>query len=1089
MKRFGKILFSAVFLCILCLFCTLFAAAETIVTVDSASGLKSAFTTLSSTGGKVTLTGNISITSALSLPANAEKITLDGGGHTITMSANLAFNGDVDVDNIVFAQTTTYRAILCNGNTVHFGSNITCKAYDDNYPSIMAGYSGSTSFTGGSLTVDSGTWQRIRGGNAGTSSAVQCADVVINGGNVTEFLQVGGAGVMAAGSKVNAVVNGGTIANIRFFSTAGTATADTTLTVTGGVIGGTIRMSILGGTLNGNCDIRLSSGDYSGCTGIYGHSGDGNLKVNLVLSETLAKTVYQNIIIDSANGTKIRTGAADPCIVFCEGNYYLTMTGSSNIALIKSSTLDGLASPTLSDNLVYKSASDTTAINTFGYTSINGTWSPELHYFSADDFGADYAGWYMYLALRKTGDDSSAIRMVTLKSAGGTTPDGPYVHPTTGATYASQPILDQNGEIITEWGCGQTILRIPSGEYKGIYAMWVAEEYRGTSSFRQKIMIAKLKSPWQIETEPRAILYPTQYWETIGSGWTGEKYMPKVVEGAAPIYGENGEIFLIYCGDGYWSNYGLGQLTWTGGDPTLASSWVKYANNPVFGANDADGNHYTGVTMQGAGHAFFIRDAADNLFAVYHAYPADADGNKTGAGRNAYIEPCYIDYSLPNGVGYGVLRFTNGAKPASTSTAVNFTKRSASVRLFDLLDADSFTAEVTVDSAASLTANGSGGQILLEAAYSTDKVSGCEIRKKDTASGNFVLLAELTNGVTDYVDSDIEPNTDYEYLAVPYVDYDGTRYYGTVSDTVTAQFTFAAPTLTIATNVNTGIPTLIVSHAETVDGYRIYRYDAAEGASTKVLLTETSRFMFTDNDVQYEHTYVYTATAYIGDKESAPSNERSIYVQLPRLSFTAKTAVGGGITLTVTDRENADFYEFYRQDDEKLLARTTSKTFTDTDVVPGTAYLYKVTAYDGDTAAEYTVAFCTALDPKPSLQIAVESDTITFVMGQTSGAASYNLYRDGVLFLSGLHGGTMSIDNVWPDGRYIFRLDALDEDGNVFDSVSKTVRIGVVYDAEYDTNGDGVCDIVDVLLLLRQVLAGSGNTLKDVLRALKFVSA
>ena len=1088
MKHLGKMLFSAVFLCVLCLCCTLFAAAETTVTVDSASGLKSAFTALASTGGKVTLTGNISITSLLSLPANAGKITLDGGGHTITMSANLAFNGDVDVDNIVFTPTKTYRAIFCNGNTVHFGSKITCNAYEDNYPSIMAGFAGSTPFIGGSLTVDSGTWQRIRGGNAGTSSALQCADVVINGGSVTEFLQIGGAGIMAAGSEINVTVNGGRIANTRFFSTAGTATADTTLTVNGGVIGGTIRMSILGGTLNGDCKIRLAGGDYSGCTGIYGHTGDGNLKVNLVLSETLAKTVYQNIIIDSANGTKIRTSAADPCLVFCEGNYYLTMTGTSNIALIKSPTLDGLASPLLNDNLVYQSASDTTAINTFGYTEVNGTWSPELHYFSADDFGADYAGWYMYLALRKKGDDSSAIRMVTLKSAGGTTPDGPYVHPTTGTTYASQPILDQNGEIITEWSCGETILRVPSGEYKGVYAMWVTEENRGTSSFRQKIMIAKLKSPWQIETEPRAILYPTQYWEAIGSGWTGEKYMPKVVEGAAPIYGENGEIFLIYCGDGYWSNYGLGQLTWNGGDPTLESSWVKYANNPVFGANDANGNHYTGVPMQGAGHAFFIRDAADNLFAVYHAYPADVYGNKSGAGRNAYIEPCYIDYSLSNGVGNGVLRFTNGAKPASTSTAVNFTKRSASSALLDMLDADSFTAEVTIDSTASLTASGSGGQILLTASYSNG-ASGCEIRKKDAASGNFVLLADLTNGTTGYADSDIEPNTDYEYLAVPYVDYNGTRYYGTASDTVTARFAFAAPTLTITTNVNTGIPTLIVSHAETVDGYRIYRYDAAEGASSKILLVETEHPTITDKDVQYEHTYVYTATALINGKESAPTDESSIYVRLPRLSFTAKTAVGGGITLTVTDRESADSYEFYRLTDKKVLANSASMTFTDTDVVPGTYYGYKVTAYDGDTAAEYTVAFCTALDPKPSLQIAVEPDTITFDIAQTSGAASYNLYRDDILFLSGRLAGTMEIDNVWPDGRYTFRLDALDEDGNVFDSVSKTVRIGAVYDAEYDTNGDGVCDIADVLLLLRQVLNGSGNTLKDVLRALRFISA
>ena len=108
----------------------------------------------------------------------------------------------------------------------------------------------------------------------------------------------------------------------------------------------------------------------------------------------------------------------------------------------------------------------------------------------------------MFLALRKQGNDSSNIRMVALKSSGSDTPDGPYVHPIDGTQYKSQPILDKDGNIITEWGCGMSILRIESGEYKGIYAMWVAEENRGTIDFAQKIMIAKMKSPWELASEP-----------------------------------------------------------------------------------------------------------------------------------------------------------------------------------------------------------------------------------------------------------------------------------------------------------------------------------------------------------------------------------------------------------------------------------------------------------------------------------------------------------------------------------------------------------------------------------------------------------
>ena len=269
----------------------------------------------------------------------------------------------------------------------------------------MAGYTASAAFTGGRLTVDGGTWQRIRGGNAGTGSVLQSGSVVINGGSITEFLQVCGAGASAPGSRFDVTVNGGSITNIRFFSVSGSAasTADAALTVNGGRIGGTLLLSKFeSGTLNGDCTIRLLGGDFSGLTGIYGYAGGGNLRTSLVLSPSLTG-VIANRITDTLSGTLLRTGVADPCLLYANGLYYLTMTGTSNIALLRSTSLDGLGSLSLSQNLVYVGAQDTTATDTFGYTTLSGTWSPELHYFDADDFGADYAGWYMFLALRKKG--------------------------------------------------------------------------------------------------------------------------------------------------------------------------------------------------------------------------------------------------------------------------------------------------------------------------------------------------------------------------------------------------------------------------------------------------------------------------------------------------------------------------------------------------------------------------------------------------------------------------------------------------------------------------------------------------------------
>lgn len=1094
MKQARRILPALAVLAFLCVFCTLLTAAADVVTVSTSAELSSAVSTLSATGGTIRFAGNIALSSSLSLPKNSARITIDGDGYTLRMNGNLALNGDMDVKNICFYNIGTYRSIPCGGHDVHFYDTVTCGKSGDYYPSIMAGYTASAAFTGGRLTVDGGTWQRIRGGNAGTGSVLQSGSVVINGGSITEFLQICGAGASAPGSRFDVTVNGGSIASIRFFSVSGSAasTADAALTVNGGRIGGTLRLSIFdSSTLNGESTIRLLGGDFSGLTGIYGYAGSGSLRTSLILSPSLTG-VIENRITDTLSGTLLRTGVADPCLLYTNGLYYLTMTGSSNIALLRSTSLDGLGSLTLSQNLVYRGAQDTTATDTFGYTTLSGTWSPELHYFDADDFGADYAGWYMFLALRKKGDDSSNIRMVALKSKYGETPEGPYRHPTDGTTYKSQPILDRSGSIITEWGCGMSILRIESGAYKGIYAMWVAEENRGTAAFRQKVMIARLKSPWQLETEPTAILTPTQYWETIGSGYDDKekKYFPAVVEGATALYGKDGQVYVIYCGSGYWTNYGLGQITWNGGDPQSASSWVKYTDNPVFGANDKNGNHYSGVMMQGAGHAFFVRDAEDSLYAVYHAYPSDADGSNKASARNAYIEPCFIDYTKFNGANYGVLTFANGKKPANTSMKVSFTTRLSASSLLDLFD-DSFDAAVTLDAAASLSAEPADGGVLLRASYKADGIEGCEIRRK-VDGGAFVKLTDLTGGDREYTDTATEANAAYAYIALPYMEHGGTRYYGAPSDEATAEVRLDPPTLKVDITTDSKVAILLLSHPDTTSFsfYRIYKYDAAEGAGTKTLLAEikANRTSWVDTEIELEHTYIYSVTAVKDGFESAPSAEQRLYVPIPRMTATAKTAVGGGILLTITDSGSADSYEFKRYDDGKVLSNTKDKTCLDTDVVPGTQYTYLVTAYENGESVYRISAFCTAAKPKASLRISEKNGRITLTVSEVSGAASYKLYQDGSPYLSGNLVGTSQFANPWDDGKYVFRLDVLDEDGRVFDSVTQTLRIGVHYDKAYDTNGDGVCDIRDALLSLQNVLNGKGGTLADILNLLRFLA-
>lgn len=355
------------------------------------------------------------------------------------------------------------------------------------------------------------------------------------------------------------------------------------------------------------------------------------------------------------NGTLVRANTADPCLIYHQGYFYLTMTGRSGLAMIKDNSLARLSAeyhPT-SENIFYSSKLDATVEQLFGEgAEINGTWSPEIHYFSEDEFPGK-SGWYLYFALRKkvveNGRTSSrAIKTVVMKSLSGAV-EGPYGNPITGVEQHSQPLLDEKGEVLSDWCVGVSILRIPSGKHKGVYLTWVEETGRGegVGKFYQKIMISKISSPWQLKGESGVVTTPTQRWEFKGSS----KTHPRVVEGGTALYGDSGEIFLTYSGSGYWSDYGLGQLTLRRegdeyADPLQTHSWVKYEKNPIFTAVGSE-------NLRGAGHATFLVDAKGKRFLCYHAYPFV--GGKKIKRRNAYIEPYFINYSAksesaPDGV-------------------------------------------------------------------------------------------------------------------------------------------------------------------------------------------------------------------------------------------------------------------------------------------------------------------------------------------------------------------------------------------------------------------------------------------------------
>ena len=684
---------------------------------------------------------------------------------------------------------------------------------------------------------------------------------------------------------------------------------------------------------------------------------------------------------ETFNRTLVRTVVADPWL-FTDGEYYyLTRTGTSKIDLLQSDTISDLLYTPLKKYTLYDAAYDPTVAKLYGSdATINGTWSPEIHYFSEEDYPG-YSGWYMFLAIRKKANDSSSVRMVVLKS---TTdgPEGPYGHPVTGEKYYSQPVLDKDGNIYDEWGCGMSAVRIPEGLYKGIYTMWVAETGRGQGygNFYQSIMIAKMTNPWTMSSTPSVVTTPTQDWEKVGAGSTH----PQVVEGATAVYGVHGEVFLTYSGSGYWSDYGLGQLTWSGGDPLETSSWVKLsdtvtgkftATNPIFSA-------VTASDLRGAGHASFITDKEGNGFFCYHAYPY-TNGTK-GTSRRAYIESYYIDYTEWNGTSYGVIHLgiNDNGVAADTSTAVTFALEGG---------------DLTVPTVAA-----TGGSVIMLQMHA-DNAEGYTIFRS-TDGSTFAYLTSVENSI--YIDSTVAAGQTYYYRVYSYRAEEISTASDIVSATVPAfDITQSKPAFT-ATQTTTAI-TLTWETIDGADGYEIYRKAPGESSYTALTTLYNGNISsYTDSNLASGTRYYYLMYAFCKSSDgtthlSASSGSKAIFTKPAAPAGSVEYDVSGGIKVSVTVPVTCTGYVYCRSSDGGVsyspVKTTSSTSFIDTDVEVGTTYYYSVYAYAGDDtvcsdnmiigsftacpkAAEITTIFC-------------RSGNVTLTWGSVDAIDGYTIWR------------------------------------------------------------------------------------------------
>ncbi len=611
-------------------------------------------------GGTAVVCGTYTVGERFVAPTHAGKVTVTsvfgGVDYAKTAGAALYFGapffcgGETEFCDISIINTKNSLGIYGYFYPLTMGDGLTC-SFEGDATGYMTVLGGATNPNGKacSLTINSGIWHRVRGGcSKGNAAKPYSVDLTINGGRVVERAFCGPDGAFSG--NIRLTVNGGTLQNgiVVFAPAADTDSfsGEIALSVNGGSIGGAILLSTNNavGTYGGSFSVTLDGGDFSRLTALSGNAG---MQSVLTVGETVS--LDREVVGSVSFGNMIRKNGADPWLFKYDGNYYYIATGGTSLLLYCASNLADF--PTAAGKVIYKPES--------GKAWSADLWSPEIHYFSAEDVGADNAGWYCFLGsdsgkADETGSVFGGQRAYVIKCLDGDNLLGRWGNPVTGEVNVPQLIAFPDSDYNDAELCGGcSVLRIDGKPY----ITFISEAGRGTSDFHQMICIAEFENPWTVVGTPGIICTPTYDWEAGGYGESTSKpgnWYPKVVEGATAVYGDDGSVFIVYSGSGYWTPYySLGQLTYTGGDPKSAENWSKKPT-PILTKSDS---------LCGTGHASYLTDYDGNRWICYHAYR----GTTTANGRNAFVEPYSADAANGVVIGAGT---TLPAEPDTVYTTV-----------------------------------------------------------------------------------------------------------------------------------------------------------------------------------------------------------------------------------------------------------------------------------------------------------------------------------------------------------------------------------------------------------------------------------
>ena len=235
------------------------------------------------------------------------------------------------------------------------------------------------------------------------------------------------------------------------------------------------------------------------------------------------------------------------------------------------------------------------------------------------------------------------------------------------------------------------------------------------------------------------------------------------------------------------------------------------------------------------------------------------------------------------------------------------------------------------------------------------------VYRRDNESGSWSGWAAVASGVKTptWTDTNVLPGKQYKYRVRAYAGGAWTDY----SNAETVAIPAGPPAPVLAVSVS-GSSVALSWNAISGAKYRVYRRMNESGtwSGWSVAASSVTSTTWTDTNVVPGGKYKYQVRSYAGGVWSDYSNAEAASV--PPLPVLTVSALTGKIKLSWNPIPGATQVRVYRRDNESgtwsgwsMVKRLTSGTsWSDTDVISGKSYKYRIRAYVGGAWTEYSNA-------------------------------------------------------------------------------------------------------------------------------------